>query len=291
MFGVCCTALAFKPHTPKHFRIDAAVTPIHEGANGRKHLVCRKLEDLTHTAIASYLHDRMIAGGITGKTANKIRQVLRGMFEYARKYHGYVCPNPDFKNPVEGAQRFPEKTPPIVWLKDADIAQQLDALDDRPQFRAMVSLYIYAGLRREEGLWLTKDDVDIARKVIRVQAKEIDGEHWEPKTRKDRTVPISTKLLAELAAYLPLQKGLWFFSTPESKRWVPDWFSECLRKFNTAKGLPWSCIEYRHTFGSHLAQKGISLYKISELMGNSPEICRKHYAALVPQEMHDEVEF
>jgi site-specific recombinase XerD len=50
-------------------------------------------------------------------------------------------------------------------------------------------------------------------------------------------------------------------------------------------------MEFRHTFGSHLAQKGISLYKISEMMGNSPEICRKHYAALMPQEMHDEVEF
>jgi site-specific recombinase XerD len=48
---------------------------------------------------------------------------------------------------------------------------------------------------------------------------------------------------------------------------------------------------YRHTFGSHLAQKGVSLYKISEMMGNSPEICRKHYAALMPQEMHREVEF
>jgi len=26
-------------------------------------------------------------------------------------------------------------------------------------------------------------------------------------------------------------------------------------------------------------------------MGNSPEICRKHYAALVPEKMHDTVEF
>ena len=50
-------------------------------------------------------------------------------------------------------------------------------------------------------------------------------------------------------------------------------------------------VAYRHTFGSHLAQKGVSFYKISEMMGNSPEICRKHYAALTPQEMHEEVEF
>ena len=40
-----------------------------------------------------------------------------------------------------------------------------------------------------------------------------------------------------------------------------------------------------------LARKGVSLYKISALMGNSPDICRKHYAALMPQEMRDEVEF
>jgi hypothetical protein len=50
-------------------------------------------------------------------------------------------------------------------------------------------------------------------------------------------------------------------------------------------------LDYRHTFGSHLAQKGESLYKIATLMGNSPEICRRHYAALVPEAMHDVVEF
>jgi hypothetical protein len=37
--------------------------------------------------------------------------------------------------------------------------------------------------------------------------------------------------------------------------------------------------------------KGECLYKISKLMGNSPEICRTHYAALVPETMHDTVEF
>ncbi len=37
--------------------------------------------------------------------------------------------------------------------------------------------------------------------------------------------------------------------------------------------------------------KGESLYKISTLMGNSPEICRRHYAALMPAEMVESVEF
>jgi len=55
--------------------------------------------------------------------------------------------------------------------------------------------------------------------------------------------------------------------------------------------LPWSCLDYRHTFGSQLAQRGVNLYKISTLMDNSPEICRRHYATLTPDTLQTEVEF
>ena len=36
---------------------------------------------------------------------------------------------------------------------------------------------------------------------------------------------------------------------------------------------------------------GESLYKISTLMGNSPEICRRHYATLLPESLIQSVEF
>ncbi|MCY2927981.1 MAG: tyrosine-type recombinase/integrase [Planctomycetota bacterium] len=97
-----------------------------------------------------------------------------------------------------------------------------------------------------------------------------------------------------LSAFRPEPKGPWFFTSPNGCRWNPDNFSQelrqantaaglpCpdnfsqeLRQANTAAGLPWHCLDFRHTFGTHLAQKGVSLYKIAELMGNSPEICRR----------------
>jgi hypothetical protein len=37
--------------------------------------------------------------------------------------------------------------------------------------------------------------------------------------------------------------------------------------------------------------KGESLYKISNLLGNSPDICRRHYAALIPEAMIESDEF
>jgi integrase len=156
---------------------------------------------------------------------------------------------------------------------------------------AAVALMIYAGLRREEVLWLTIQDVDLKHRLIYVRAKTIDGAFWQPKTKGNRVVPISDVLVGLLSAYKPKRSSPWFFPSPTGKRWDPDNFSEDLRDVNAAAGLSWSCLDFRHTFGSHLAQKGESLYKIATLMGNSPEICRRHYAALVPETMHDVVEF
>lgn len=74
-------------------------------------------------------------------------------------------------------------------------------------------------------------------------------------------------------------------------RWDVDDMSTDLRAANAAKSLTWSCLDYRHTFGSQLAMKGESLFKIATIMGNSPQICQLHYAALSPESLVESVEF
>lgn len=44
---------------------------------------------------------------------------------------------------------------------------------------------------------------------------------------------------------------------------------------------------FRHTFGSLLAQAGVGLDKISAWMGNTPEVCRRHYAQFIPRDRRD----
>lgn len=83
----------------------------------------------------------------------------------------------------------------------------------------------------------------------------------------------------------------WYFPFPMGFRRDADGFSHGLRHVSRVRGLAWHCGLYRHTFGSQLAMKGESLYKISELMGNSPEICRRHYAVLHLDSLVDCVEF
>lgn len=128
--------------------------------------------------------------------------------------------------------------------------------------------------------------------MIRVQAKTINGESWQPKTGRNRAVPISTALRAHLSGYRPPKSDHgWFFPSPDGMRWDQDNMAADLRKANQVAGLRWGCLDYRHTFGSQLAQRGISLFKIATMMGNSPDICQRHYAALVPAEMRGDVEF
>jgi integrase len=85
--------------------------------------------------------------------------------------------------------------------------------------------------------------------------------------------------------------GDWYFPRPKGRRHDVDNFSQALRAANQAAGLPWTCLDYRHTFGSQLAMKGESLYNIATLMGDSPEVCRMHYAALLADLLTNSVEF
>ena len=128
--------------------------------------------------------------------------------------------------------------------------------------------------------------------MLRIRAKTVNGRSWEPKTKVNRVVPISGTLKAYLDRYNPPPvEGKWYFSTRNGCRWDPDNLSGELREANKKAGLDWTCLGFRHTFGSHLAMKGESLYKIATIMGNSPEICRKHYAALLPTSLISSVEF
>ncbi|MGD0461627.1 MAG: site-specific integrase [Tepidisphaeraceae bacterium] len=243
--------------------------------------------------IAGFISAQVARRGLAPKTANRYREILMRLFNWAMEQKNIRLPND--QNPAAKVERYKEPAPTIRFLTLKQIDDQLEALADHVKYQAMAAALIYAGLRREELLWLTPDDIDWSSGqygLIRIRAKTISDEFWQPKTKVNRAVPISSRLRHYLDKWrLKRSERTWFFPNSAGGRYDPDNFSSDLRALNTAKGLHWTCLEYRHTFGSQLAMKGESLYKISKLMGNSPEICRRHYAALIPEEMGDSVEF
>ncbi len=271
-------------------------------------------EEITPAQVADFIAFKVRDQGLAPKTANHYRSILRRVFNWATEQRDIRLPNNI--NPAAKVKPYKEKAPQISYLTLNQIEEQLHALRFKPKLQTMAAVLIYAGLRREELLWLTLGDVSLSRRhgghgLIHVRAKTIHGRSWQPKTAVNRSVPISRALREQLDRYTPpktthpaedawtTSEGVgWFFPSPGSRDkdsgggwWDPDNFSRELREANKEAGLQWSCLDYRHTFGSQLAQNGVSLFKISSLMGNSPEICRRHYASLTPEAMHGEVEF
>ena len=256
-------------------------------------LQAQYLEDITPASIARYLDESRNLRNWAPATYNRARETLHDMYEFAIRVYEYVSPDPRFPNPVKAVPRKKLPAPDIKFLQMDDIPVQLEALTRYPILRAAVATLIYAGLRRGEVVWLAKEDVDLDARLIRIRPKT-DGEtHWEPKTKTNRVVPISDDLYQILLDYPSPAASRWYFPAPKQKkeRWDEDNLSRMLRMVNGRKKLAWICLEFRHTFGSQLAMGNVSLYKIATLMGNSPEICRRHYAALIPEELAECVEF
>lgn len=293
VFGPICPALQINSRKAS---VRAMKKPPKAGQDRRFKLSTLEvsyLEEVTTASVANFINAHVKSRGLKPKTANRYREVLHTFFNWAINEQGVRTPGG--VNPVSKVSKYKEHAPKIRFLTIAQIEEQLRALESIPHLQTMVAMLIYAGLRREEILWLTFEDIDLKAGVygmIRVQAKTIDGEFWQPKTKVNRAVPISSSLRYYLDRYLPKLTGQrWFFPSPLGKWYDPDNFSRELRNANRKAGLQWACLEYRHTFGSQLAMKGESLYKISTFMGNSPEICRRHYAALIPENMAESVEF
>jgi integrase len=250
-------------------------------------------ETISTASIAEFIQAQIISRGIKPKTANRYREILSALMNWAMTQRDIRMPGGI--NPASAVKRAKEAPPEIKFLTLPQVKEQLDVLAEHKLIQTMVAMLIFAGLRREELLWLTIDDIDLdtgAYGMTRVRAKTIGGESWMPKTRINRAVPISSDLRAYLDKYRPRTSNHgWFFPTPAGRRWDCDNFSHNLRDMNRKAGVTWGCLDFRHTFGSQLAMANTSLHKISKLMGNSPEICRRHYAALVPEDMTEEVEF
>ena len=248
-------------------------------------------EALTPRMMSEWLSEYVTRNCAAPKTCNRYREILQKMFAWAIGTYGTKFPGG--ANPALKIQRWREGAPVIVFLTLDDIAQQLHVLQDMPQLQTMVAVYIYAGLRREEGLWLQEKDVDLEAGFIRIRSKEVLGRNWQPKNGKNRLVPISSELRSYLEAYKPAASdGDWYFPSPAGGWWDPDNFSgRALAPVNKANGMVWGCDEFRHTFGSQLAMAGTALQKISKMMGNSVQICERHYAALLPESLTDCVEF
>lgn len=248
------------------------------------------------------------ARGVAPATMNRRVAAARGLFEYAvitgarednpvpapRRSGGLRAPRGGLLAHVkprsarrEGGRlvRQPHRLPQRVELEEA--AAFLADLNTHRD-RAMVLAMLQGGLRAAEVRGLQLADVDMGLRRLRVVGKG----------SRERTVPVDRAFFTELAAYLHherpagLTTGACFVVLRGPTRGEPMTEAGMRRIFRThrarADAVGVRPHRLRHTYGSELAEAGIDLLVLQELLGHANPQTTSAYVHLSPEALATE---
>ena len=235
------------------------------------------LTDATPQELLDFLN--AIMDTRTKATRNRAYIALSGFYRWLR----VTGVHPKGHNPLEGIKQIREDAPPdgiVVWEKN-ELKSLLDAAD---KFKDGIAVWIaiYAGLRRSEIARLKWNDIT-----------EICINITKSKTGKKRQVPLPA-VLANRLKKVP-RSGPRVVPWPEAfngwliaaKRLITEYLPRHLEKLYEKHPEKFGWNPFRHTFASRHAQAGQPLDLIAGWLGDSPTVCREHYARYVPANMRD----
>jgi integrase len=211
------------------------------------------------------------------KSINNALTVLRKLLAVAQE-QGVIAHLPRVK-------LFHAASAPFEFL-DFDEANRLVAAAD-PAWRPLILTALLSGLRSGELIGLQWTDLDLVRGKLHVRRTVWRGVTGLPKGGRIRVVDLPRSLVAAIAAYRHL-KGPFVFCEPDGKRLSPGKLKRPLERALLRSGISrpdghigWH--DLRHTYGSHLAMRGVPLKVIQELMGHASLEMTMRYAHLSPE--------
>lgn len=241
--------------------------------------------DIQLNAVNSKNVDQFITSTFarTQRGSHLYYRTLKAAFNKAIGW-GYISVNPFTK------VKFPKipKSFPVFISED----EFLIILTNCPQefLRAIFTVAFYTGLRISEILNMKWHWVNFFQNHIAVKCSE----DFITKSKKERIIPMSEKVKNILflrfnsAPHIP--EEFVFYQKKGSKllpNFVSKQFKVSVRKSNLSEKIHFHTL--RHSFASLLAQKGVSLYIIKELLGHEDLATTQIYSHLQKENLIDAI--
>ncbi len=163
-----------------------------------------------------------------------------------------------------------EKKLPVV-LSFEEVTALLGCVKNL-KHRCLLMVMYSAGLRIGETLKLTRRDIDPGRRVVYVRGG---------KGKKDRITLLSRVALETLVDYLKQYKPQkWLFEGPSQEAYSERSVNKLIKKAASAAGIlkPVSAHTLRHSFATHLLERGTDLRYIQQLLGHESSKTTERYA-------------
>ncbi len=177
----------------------------------------------------------------------------------------------------------------IPYLNEEQVKQMIELLEDEPiQYRTMITLLVYTGIRRGELCGLEWKDIDFENQIMRVcrSSQYVGGKTIitkEPKTKSGiRRFTLSTTaciLLKQYRAWQMKQKlkigDRWqecdrLFTTWEGTPIYPDTVTDWFAKFMRRTDLPYVTLHsLRHTNATLMIAEGTDVCTVSKRLGHA----------------------
>ncbi len=210
--------------------------------------------------------------GAKASTINRELNTVKAMLNKAVAW-GYLA-----KSPAQTVKKLKEHKRQVRYLAPEEI--KLLLAEANPRLKAIIATMLLTGLRRDELIHLTWDDLNFDKKLLSVQAKG----GWHPKDYEVRHIPLNERLLQLLDKLKRNKNGdVFVFATGEGGALNGNILSRDFRKLCRQCGVKGASIHtLRHTFASYLAMKGVDLYTVQKLLGHSSIKTTEIYAHLAP---------
>jgi integrase/recombinase XerC len=215
----------------------------------------------------SFLHQKNKKSSIARKISS-----LRSFFKYLVKEELAAS------NPAKyvSTPKVEKPLPTVLTVDEAFRLMESPVKGKGLRDRAILELLYSSGMRVGELVGLNLNQLDLDLGVVKVMGKG----------RKERIVPIGSKAIKALKAYLETRRMMDgrdpLFVNPRGSRFTTRSVGRLMKKYTEASGIfrKISPHSLRHTFATHLLDAGADIREIQEMLGHSSLSTTQRYIHL-----------